>query len=113
MGMTLRQYMDDRLRWVMFEKGLQVEWNYLNQIVNSLCGSGFTASTTEFGTADLTAATGINKNTTKTFSGTFASGAQAGGTGFTVPPADLAGIVGPPPPRISFKVPTAGFRTTT
>jgi len=112
MGMTLRQYMDDRLRWVMFEKGLQTEWNYLNQIINSLCGSGFTASTTVLGTADITAATGLNKNTNATFSGTFASGAQAGGTGFTVPPGDIAGNVGPGPQRLSQRLPTAGFRIT-
>jgi hypothetical protein len=113
MGMTLRQYMDDRLRWVMFEKGLQAEWNYLNQIVNSLAGSGVTGGTTELGTVDLTAATGVNKNASKTFSGTFAPGAQAGGTGFTVPPGDIAGNVGPNPARISQRIPTAGFRINT
>jgi len=117
MGMTLRQYMDERLRWIMFEKGLQVEWNYLNQIINSLCCSGFTASTTILESADITAATGLNKNTAKTFSGTFATGAQAGGTGFTVPPADIAGSttagVGLAPPRQSQRVPTSGFRVST
>jgi hypothetical protein len=100
MGMTLRQYMDDRLRWIMFEKGLQVEWNYLNQIINSLAGSGVTGGTTDLGTVDITAATGLNKSTTKTFSGTFASGAQAGGSGFLVPPGDTAGNVGPNPQRL-------------
>jgi len=110
MGMTLRQFMDGRLRWVMFEKGLQTEWNYLNQIINSETGSGMTAGSAVYGSADITAATGIGKSAGNTFSGTFAPGAEAGGSGFTVPPADISGTVGPTPLRQSQKLPTAGFR---
>lgn len=113
MAMTLRQYMDGRLRWIMFEKGLQTEWNYLNQIVNSEAGSGITGGTTVLSTSDITAATGVQKSALATFSGTFAPGAEAGGTGFTVPPADLSGVVGPAPRRQAFPYPTSGFRTNT
>lgn len=113
MGMTLRQFMDGPVRWTLFEKGLQTLWNQLNQIINSECGSGFTAGTTILGTADITAATGLNKDSTATakgLSGIFAVGAESGATAFKVPPTDPGGNVGPTPQRLSNRIPTAGFR---
>jgi len=113
MGMTLRQFMDGPVRWGLYEVGRQNLWNQLNQIINSECGSGFTAGTTIFGSADITAATGIQKDssaTAKGLSGTFATGAEAGATNFKVPPADPGGNVGPTPQRLSQRMPMAGFR---
>jgi hypothetical protein len=113
MPYTLRQFMDGPMRWALYEVGRQHLWNQLNQIVNSEAGSGITGGTTILGTADITAATGLNKDSTATakgLSGIFAVGAESGTTAFKVPPADPGGNVGPVPQRISERMPKAGFR---
>jgi hypothetical protein len=103
----------NRMRWVMFERGMQVEWNRLNQLLSAVAGSGVVGGTTELDELSVVDGngTGFETNAEATVTGPFAaSGAQATVTGEKVMPADPGGSYGPTPARISQKLPTAGFR---
>jgi len=114
MAVTALQFLNGPLRWKMFEKGLQVEWNRLYQLLTSQAGSGVTAGTTVLATLDVTdgAGTGFQKDAGVTVSGPFATtGAEATVKGEKVVESDPAGHYGPTPARRSQDLPMAGFKT--
>ena len=112
MAVTLSQYLD-AIKWRFLERGDQVMWNELKQIANSQSGSGVTAGTTVLGTADITAGTGLQTNNNAGLDGPFAAtGVSEASTAshYDKPRPDPGGNYGPTPQRLSFRVPTGGFR---
>ena len=104
-------------RWIMQEKGLQKYWNEIQQIMNSVLGSTLTAGTTSVGAIDIETEDGGGLKSVSTLrSGSFST-SNAGASGSSqVPLPDPAGTTGannvpPTTPRLSFKTPTAGFRS--
>lgn len=116
MAETLRQFLDGELRWTMAEKGLQVQWNRLNQILASVTpASGVTLGTTDNDAFVVDDGSGgaamIRPEATKSVTGPFTgTGAQATVTGQKVRPADPGGNIGPQPVRLSNTIPRNGFR---
>ena len=102
MAVTLRQYVDGPLKWAMYEKGLNVQWNRLNQLFSSENGTGIAANTGVLGNAliDDGTGTGYGRLAARPISGPFASaGGEATVSGYTVVPADPGGNYGPTPRR--------------
>lgn len=116
MAVTVRQLIDGGLKWAMFEQGLQVWWNRLNQVFSAEIGSTVVAGTTVIGTLDVAdgAGGGIQKTPLRPIAGPFAAtGAEITTSGYKVPPADPGGAVGPHPRRQSQQFPPDGnFRAT-
>lgn len=99
MAMTLTQYLDS-LKWVMYEKGLQVHWNTLKRITNSTMGSGVASTVLD--------ALRITDNTSNI--GIIATSGESNSGPIIPQPVDYGGNVGPTPLRQSnSKPPVGGF----
>ena len=112
MAVTLLQYMTGR-RFYFAEKGMQVEWNRLFQLIAAQGGSGITPGTTVLDSLDTVdgTGTGFQKDTAVSTSGPFAAtGTEATVSGEKVVPMDPGGGYGPNPARLSQTSPTNGFR---
>jgi len=108
MAVTLRQKWDS-YRWYMYEKGLQVIWNEMNQIINSKEGSSVVGGTTSnsAGTYDITSENFVLGDAARPFSGALSASNSQSGKKVMIP--DPGGNFGATPLRLANSLPTAGF----